>query len=286
MYSAPDFPDCPPVNRYHTTALGIPTSYTMHGHPGQPTLLLLHGMSSSADSFRELIYQLGNDYRLIAPDIPGFGYSADMSPYTISHLVEWLAAFVTALDLHRPVLLGHSFGGVVVTAFAHRYPEYCGGLVLLAPALLAASRYPEWARNLVNPRLVEAVTTASLALSRRTVLPYQVRAPFYDPAALPGHIFSRRTEDYLRARASAQVLSAVMTFDVMGILPDVAVATQLIWGENDMVVLAENAPAIAELMPDVRGTLILPECGHVPATEKTAAVAAGVHGFMAARRLV
>ena len=283
MFPAAEFPDCPPVNRYQTTALAVPTSYTMMGRPGQPTIVLLHGMSSSADSFRELMHELGHEYRLIAPDIPGFGHSGDMSPYTISHLVEWLAAFVVGLDLHRPIFLGHSFGGVVATAFAHRYPEYTQGLVLLAPALLAAARYPDWARNLVNPRLVEAVTSASLAISKRTVLPYQVRAPFYEPAAFPGHIFSRRTEDYMRARASAQVLSAVMTFDVMAILPEISTETQLIWGENDMVVLAENAPAIAELMPQVRSTELLPECGHVPATEKTGAVAAVVRQFMAAR---
>ena len=270
----------PPLTRHKTLSLGIKTSYYTLGDSRRPPLIMLHGMSSSADSFREVIHTLAPDFWLIAPDIPGFGHSADMEPYTISHLVEWLAAFAATLDLAEATFVGHSFGGVVVTAFAHRYPETVAGLVLLAPALLAASRYPDWARNLVNPKVVEAVTSASLAMAKKTVLPYQVRAPFYDAASLPAHVFSRRTEDYMLARASGNVLSAVMTFDVLRILPEVDAQTCLIWGEKDFVVPARNAPAIAEAMPRVTGTLLLPECGHAPATEKTKRVAQEIRTFM------
>jgi pimeloyl-ACP methyl ester carboxylesterase len=71
--------------------------------------------------------------RLIAPDAPGFGASAALPPerYAVPELAELLLALVAELGLERPVLAGHSWGGVVVCAAAAAESERCAGLVLL-----------------------------------------------------------------------------------------------------------------------------------------------------------
>jgi len=94
----PLFPEVP---RYTVDALGIHTSYLMLGDRNSEPLILLHGMSTAADSFRETIVGLADEFWLLAPDIPGFGYSDNTRPYTYAHLVEWLASFSIALSNDR-----------------------------------------------------------------------------------------------------------------------------------------------------------------------------------------
>lgn len=136
-----------PHSRSQLNALNIDTAFYHSGNESRPHLVLLHGMSSSGDSFRELIHHLTPDYHLIAPDIPGFGYSAITEPYTIPHIVEWLASFLYHLQLPEVHLLGHSFGGLVSTAFTLAYPHHVQRLILLAPAVLVLGKYPAWVRK-------------------------------------------------------------------------------------------------------------------------------------------
>ena len=114
----------PEIPRYYAGAYDIRTSYYMTGqHHGGTPVMMLHGMSTSADSFREIMHELGEVHWVIAPDIPGFGHSDNTAPYTIPHLVEWLADLQWALDLPPMAILGHSFGGILATSFALAYPE-------------------------------------------------------------------------------------------------------------------------------------------------------------------
>ena len=66
--------------RHVVDALGIKTSYVTAGEPDGRPLLLLHGMTSSGDMYRELMHELADELWLIAPDIPGFGYSDSTTP--------------------------------------------------------------------------------------------------------------------------------------------------------------------------------------------------------------
>ena len=105
------------IPQQRVDALGIGTKYYIDGDTRARPLLLLHGMSTSGDSFRELMHDLSDSYLLIAPDIPGFGRSQDTDPYTVDHLIEWLASFADQLGLSSFNLLGHSFGGVLASAY-------------------------------------------------------------------------------------------------------------------------------------------------------------------------
>jgi hypothetical protein len=87
---------------------GLPIFYREAGPADGPVVLLLHGWPSSSRMFRNLIPQLADRYRVIAPDYPGFGNSAapDRSAfaYTFDHLGEVMEAFVQALRVARSTL--------------------------------------------------------------------------------------------------------------------------------------------------------------------------------------
>jgi pimeloyl-ACP methyl ester carboxylesterase len=265
----------PELGREEVEALDIRTSYYTAGDRGKPAVILLHGMSTSADSFRELMHLLADDYWLIAPDIPGFGYSENTDPYTINHLVEWLAALIDRLALSQVHLLGHSFGGVLATGHALSYPEIVNRLVLMAPALLVAGNYPVWLRRAGKSfRLVEA----GMVLSR-PLLEYKIRAPFHKPAELPDTIWERRRADYGNARASAAAMNAVAFYDVQPRLGQVHQPTMIIWGEEDKVVSPVDAETLKAQMPQAQVYKVA-SCGHVPMLEQQQEVADITRGFL------
>ncbi len=152
----------PPFPPQYVDALGIHTAYYTAGTPNADPIVMLHGMTSSADAFREMMHAMDDQFWLIVPDIPGFGLSETTTPFTLPHLVEWLAAFCDVLDLPPIMLGGHSFGGALATSFALAYPEDIRRLLLVAPALLGAAEIPDLLKRIgVNSGLLELGTAVS-----------------------------------------------------------------------------------------------------------------------------
>jgi pimeloyl-ACP methyl ester carboxylesterase len=264
--------------RYFVDALGVRTGYYEMGKRNDRPIILLHGMSTSADSFREALHELADEMWLIAPDIPGFGYSENTAPYTMNHLVEWLAAFRAALDLPPSALVGHSFGGTLAGGFAAAYPDDTTRLLLVAPALLRGESYPNWLKKIgFGLRLVEL---GSVASQSKLWLKRQIRAPFYDADQQDDSIWARRLQDYALSRASAAVLRATAFYETRPFLPQINHPTCLMWGENDPVVPVAEADALAELMPNVQETHKLAECGHVLPLEHQETFQATVRQFL------
>src|SRR5262247_2399498 len=99
-------------------------------------IVLLHGFGASSDSWNRFASRLTKRFRVIAPDLPGWGESQrkDEESYGYPQQVERLYQFLGALGLGGRVhLAGHSMGGFIASAFAARYPERVITLGLLAP---------------------------------------------------------------------------------------------------------------------------------------------------------
>ena len=103
----------------------------------EPALLLVHGFTDTSRSFSLLAPHLAGR-RLVIPDLPGHGASpAGMHEVTPAGFAEALAGLIDGLKLDRPVIVGHSLGGMIAIELAARRPELVGGLVLLATTLRA-----------------------------------------------------------------------------------------------------------------------------------------------------
>jgi pimeloyl-ACP methyl ester carboxylesterase len=264
----------PPHTRKTVETLGFPTSYYEAGDPRQRTLILLHGMSASADSFRETMHVLSDDFHLLAPDIPGFGYSGDIEPYTFPRLLAWLAAFYEAHSVEQATLIGHSFGGALEVTFALDQPERVHCLILLAPSILRPGKYPEWLRNLGKSELFQRVLELGIGASR-LIPERQNRAAFYDPDRFPQELWRRRARDYEMSRASAAVLRASALHDIRSELHRISQPTCIIWGEDDPVLDPADAHRLDALMPQSNTRLfMLPACGHLPQVEQVETVVA------------
>lgn len=258
-------PKVPAFEVQFVEALGIKTAYVTAGEPQGRPILLLHGMSSSGDNYRETMHTLADTRWLIAPDIPGFGQSDETQPYTIDHLVEWLAAFREVLNLPPMDLVGHSFGGALATSFALSYPEDVNSLLLSAPALLAAVAYPDFVKKMmIWLRLPESGTAVSQS---ERLVQQSVRNSSFAPENFDDDVWERRVLEYHHARASAEVLKALAFYDVRPELPRLQLPVCIVWGEQDPVLSINDLNELEELLPQVE-VHRLPECGHIVMLEK------------------
>jgi 3-oxoadipate enol-lactonase len=112
------------------TASGRTVSYEDAGKG--PSLVLLHGFPLSREMWRPQIEELGKDFRVLAPDLPGFGGTVGFaSEPSIDGMAIAVAEFLDALSITEPIALGGlSMGGYVALAFARRYPNRLRALIL------------------------------------------------------------------------------------------------------------------------------------------------------------
>jgi pimeloyl-ACP methyl ester carboxylesterase len=131
-------PDVPRVAHRFVEVEGVRVFYREVGPREAPTMLMLHGFPSASHQFRRLIDALGDRYRLIAPDYPGFGYSdAPKSAtvggpftYTFDRLAHVIEGFCKRLGLDRFVMYVFDFGAPVGFRLAEHHPEWIAGLVV------------------------------------------------------------------------------------------------------------------------------------------------------------
>jgi 3-oxoadipate enol-lactonase len=97
---------------------------------GSRTVVLLHGFPFNSGLWEPQIRELSRAYRVIAPDLRGFGDTDLPGPYSIDRLADDVAELLSALDLERVVLGGLSMGGYVAFAFYKRHAERLSGLIL------------------------------------------------------------------------------------------------------------------------------------------------------------
>jgi len=104
-------------------------------NPDKPkTLLLIHGFRGTHHGLLKIAEQLP-EYRLIIPDLPGFGASEALPPrHTIASYTEWLHQFRQSVDSsEQSYIVGHSFGTIVTSHYAATYPAEVAKLVLINP---------------------------------------------------------------------------------------------------------------------------------------------------------
>ena len=100
---------------------------------GDPPMLFVHGIGNHT-FFASQIDYFSRSHRVVAPDLPGFGASdAPEREYGIATFVDDVAWLCDELDLHAPVIVGHSMAGAVALEFAAARPELPSAIVMLDP---------------------------------------------------------------------------------------------------------------------------------------------------------
>jgi pimeloyl-ACP methyl ester carboxylesterase len=140
--------DTVPAVRYDTVRVkGVDVFYREAGPRDAPAVLLLHGFGASSHMFRDLIPQLAGGYRVIAPDLPGFGLTrADASfKYSFDNLADVIDAFTAAKGLQRYAIYVFDYGAPVGWRLAVRHPEKITAIVSQNGNAYEEGLSPGWA---------------------------------------------------------------------------------------------------------------------------------------------
>ena len=243
-----------------------------------PTVVMLHGFTGSKENWFPLAAALQGRYRLLIPDLPGWGES-ERKPGTIYGFTQQAAnvgAFIRAVSPGKPVVvLGHSMGGGIAALVAARYPGDVASVGLLDAA---GVRFKDNAFGLDvlagrNPFAVEDEAS----------LQRYIDIVFHDPAAKPWLPWPASTALIRKRRADAGFEQGVL--DRIGrseesLLPgDEAVRIRqpalLLWCRQDAVIDASAMNLYARRIPQAR-TVLLDGCGHMSLMEQPTQVAEAV----------
>lgn len=265
-----------------TVVAGHRWSYLQAGAPDRPLVVLVHGFTGSKENWLPLIRELSPRYRVIAPDLPGWGQSerkvsADYGPVAQA---ERLAAFLQALPTRPVLLVGHSMGGQIAGLLAARHPELVPRLSLMSAA---GVRFEENAFG----RAVLAGKNP-FQVSNRAELKRYLGIVFADPPFVPWPVDTALVR---RRRADIEFEQAVLdrigrgpeAFALQEQLPAIANPTLLLWCRNDRVIDVSAMDIFRNGLRDSH-TVLLAGCGHMPMMAQPQQVAEAITGFIEEKR--
>jgi pimeloyl-ACP methyl ester carboxylesterase len=228
-----------------------------------PPLVLVHGfVGDGRSTWSRQLDELSDEFTVVAWDAPGAGHSAQPPEwFRIADYADCLAAFVRALGLARPHLVGLSFGGALVLELFRRDPTIPRTLVL-------ASAYAGWAGSM-DPEAVDERVQRSLRLAD---LP-----PEQFATAMMSSMFSESApaEGVARFAASVRAFNpagflAMMwssaEADLRDMLASVNVPTLLLYGDKDVRAPLNIAHALHSAIP-ASTLVVMPGVGHVSSVE-------------------
>jgi 2-hydroxy-6-oxonona-2,4-dienedioate hydrolase len=201
-----------------------------------PAVVLVHGIGLSSLYLIPTLAQLGRYYRVYAPDLPGFGKSTKpQHVLNLQELADALVAWMDAVGLDQPVLLGNSVGCQIIVDLAVRHPQRLTGAVLQGPT--------------VDPR----ARSASRQLAR---LLWDGQ---YEPVS---HGFNLIV-DYWRcgSRRFLRTFQYALLDPIEEKLPQVQVPTLVVRGTNDPIVQQRWAEEATDLLPNGR-LVVIPGASH------------------------
>jgi pimeloyl-ACP methyl ester carboxylesterase len=269
----------------------------LHGHRityrmagSGPVVVLIHGITSASDTWRELLPFLSEGHTVIAPDLLGHGESAKpRGDYSLGAYAAGIRDLLLALGHERATVVGHSLGGGVAMQFAYQFPERCERLALISSGglgpevhlMLRAASLP--GSEIVLPLIASSgVLSAGQAvgslLVRLGLRPANDLAEIARGYSSLGDARSRRA--FLHTLRGVidplgQRVSARDRLYLAGEMPSL-----LVWGERDPVIPVEHARDAHAAMPGSR-LEILRGSGHFPHLDAPRTVARALEALIA-----
>ena len=100
----------------------------------KPTIIMVHGFRGTHHGLALIGQRLTGNFRVLIPDLPGFGKGPSLKSYSLDDYVEWLHTYIKKQSPNeKPLLLGHSFGSIVCASYAKKYPSTIKQLILVNP---------------------------------------------------------------------------------------------------------------------------------------------------------
>lgn len=273
-----------PADAQYLTLRGTTIHYIDEGPRDAPTVVLVHGFASSLGVWAGVRQALRDDYRVLALDLKGFGWSdrpeGGPSDYSPEEEARILLAFLEARQVSSAAMVAHSWGSSIVLQAALLEPERVERIVLY-DAWVFAEQLPAaffWARA---PGLGE-YAFASFYTERTED---KIALAFFDPEVIPQALVDATEEQVRRPGSAAAALAAVRGMDFEEVersYADIDKPTLLLWGREDSVTPLRFGEELVNMLPDAR-LRVYARCGHFPMIEAARTSTRDLVAFLDAR---
>ena len=250
---------------------GIRVHYQEAGNAADPTVVLIHGFSSSTLVWSKVFLRLADaGFRVITLDLQGYGYSGKPhnGEYTIESQARMVVGLLEKLGIERASVVGSSYGGAVAATCALDYPNRVRELVLVGAVANNDPTKYLLLRLFALPVIGDFV--APLLIGSRTLLRRRMKRVYERHQLM---VDERRVEARHRPLRTANVQRAIVRtvrrWEAERIERDAHLIKQptlLIWGDNDPDIPLPNGEHLNRLIPGSR-LIVFRNCGHLPHEE-------------------
>ena len=199
-----------------------------------PHLVFLHGIGGAASAWRGQLEAFGHRYRSVAWDMPGYGGSAPLEEVSIATLAAALSDFLRQIAAVKPVLVGHSIGGMIVQQWLVENPDSASAVVLAQTSPAFGKADGEWQKSFIEARLGPLDRGESMA----SLAPHLVKDLIGDDPDPAGIRIARDCMARVPEASYRGSMLALLGFDQRAALKDIKVPTLVLSGSRD-----RNAPA-------------------------------------------
>lgn len=236
------------------------------------TIILIHGLGASAERWQDVVPHLSKKYRVVIPDLIGFGYSDKPTvDYTVSLFVRFLFDFLDSLGIKKCTMIGSSLGGQIVAEFAIQYNQVLKKMILVSP-----SGFMEYSTPALEAYMMTVFNPDEQNTKKAFQMMYGLNGvestvdDFRRRLKLPGaqEAFISTIMHVSRTKIDCKKLSAI------------SIPTLIVWGSQDRVIPSDNAKSFFSCLNNCN-YVEMSGCGHVPYVDQPENFSKLVLGFLA-----
>jgi len=222
-------------------------------------LLLIHGLGASAERWEHVIPQFAKNYRVLVPDLIGFGLSdKPLVDYTTDYLSDFIRKFLKKLNIDSVIIIGSSLGGQIGAEFTYQNNSMVKKLVLISPSGIMKHSTPA-----LDAYVMAALYPSDSSASNA----FQIMSGSknIDKKTIKG--FVRRMKLPNAKMAFMSTLLGLKDAEIISEkLVSIKSPTLIIWGENDPIIPIKYAQSFVSEIDDCR-FVKMENCGHTPYVE-------------------
>ena len=259
---------------------GLSIHYYQGGPSTGETLLMIHGFGANRDNWLRFSRAFTSRYQVIALDLPGFGESDKPDArYDVATQTERLHAFIQALKIDKPHLIGNSMGGHIAALYAARYPQQLRSVALLDNAGVMSPQKSEMFS------MIERGEPNPLVVRKAEDFDKLMKFVFVNPPPLPDSLKRHFAEQSMANQNHYDKIFSQLRDHYVPLepeLPKIQAPTLLLWGEQDRVLDVSSIEVMKPLLakPSV---VIMKDCGHAPMLERPEETAQHYQNFLDGR---
>ena len=262
--------------------------YVYNDKPKLPVIVMIHGFRGTHHGL-ELIAKRLDGYRVIVPDLPGFGETKPLeNEHSLKNYVIWLGEFIDNLNLSTPpILLGHSFGSIITSHYTMEYPQSIAKLILVNPIGSPALKGPKaimsrlaLAYYWLGSKLPEKLATKLLSARPIVMLMSNSMAKTRDKDTR-NFIHNQHLthfSSFTNRKVVAEAFKASVKNTVRDVAHKISVPTLLIAGEIDEITPLNKQHELSRIFPNSK-LEVIKAVGHLTHYETPDVVADAIENF-------